>query len=485
MDFIRIRAAAYGLLWMSCTIAREMDYCFVNETDPYRNFGVKTPYRFASTGTFERVVIPNCKAVRLWMLARHGTRYPQEEAVDRLQELHTIRWKIMYHHEKGMGRLCDEDVENIRRWHPHPHLTEQDASKITDEGWREGEELGKRLKDAYPELFQSSIKDINSHNYRFRSIKASRSIVSLQAMIKGLFGDESAVELVPNEKRDSLLRPDRNCYRWSHADRKTEVQRDEFIRGPEYAELQRNVSRRVGFDVSPATIHNIQDMCRFETAWTRDKVSPWCAIFSKEEWKIIEYIDDIQYYYYSGYGVALNSLIGCFPAEDLINHFRESEKSGTQKGPKGFFYMSTSRVLMDFFHAMGIAKDSEHLLSNNYGRMANRKWRTSSIAPFFANFIASFYRCSDPGSPHKVTFHLNEKLIMYEGCEQGICDWNYIKEKLEETASNCAENCYWSGKPAPEDERSIFLLIIALCVLIIICHRGIARTLHKLIRCNW
>ncbi|XP_063995673.1 uncharacterized protein LOC135173028 [Diachasmimorpha longicaudata] len=466
------------------TLAREVDYCFVNETNPYLNFGVKTPYRFASTGIFERVVIPNCKPIRLWMLARHGTRYPQEAAVDRLQELHTIRWKIMHYHEKGLGRLCDEDVNNIREWRPHPHFTEQEASKITEEGWREGEELGRRLKDAYPELFSPSIQDINSDNYRFRSVKASRSILSLRALMKGLFGDPSAVQFMPNEKKDSLLRPDMNCYRWSHTDRQTVVPRDEFIGGPEYAELQQNVSRRIGFDVSPATIHNIQDMCRFETAWTRDQLSPWCAVFNKEEWKIIEYIDDIQYYYYSGYGVALNSLIGCFPAEDLIKNFRESEKPETAKNPKGIFYMSTSRVLMDFLHTMGIAKDSEHLLPNNYRRMNNRKWRTSLIAPFFANFIATFYRCNESVSPNKVTFHLNEKLIMYENCERGICDWIYIKEKLKGRASNCAENCDWSTTPEPKDERRIFLLIIALCIVVIIFHRGIARTLHRLLRCH-
>ncbi|XP_011308504.1 multiple inositol polyphosphate phosphatase 1-like [Fopius arisanus] len=464
-------------------MAREVDYCFINESEPYLNFGVKTPYRFASSGQFQRVVIPNCEPVQVWMLGRHGTRYPQEGAVQRLQELHKIRWKILHHHEKGMGRLCNEDVENIRLWHPDKHLTEEHAAKIADEGLREGEQLGKRLKDAYPELFQLPVEYITSNNYTFRSIKASRSVLSLKAMMKGLFGDESAVEVMQNPGKDVLLRPDRNCYRWSHADRNVEVQRDKFIQGPEYTELQRNVSRRLGFHVSPSTIHNVQDMCRFETAWSPNKLSSWCAVFSKEEWKIMEYIDDIQYYYYSGYGTALNTLIGCFPVEDLVKNFRSTEIAAHQKGVKAVFYMSTSRVLMDFLHTIGISKDTEHLLWNNYERMKNRKWRTSLIAPFFANFIASFYRCRD--SPNKVTFHLNEKLVMYEGCEEGICDWNYVKGKLERVASDCAENCFWSKTAVPEDAERIFLLIIAVCILIIACHRGIARTFYRLIQLNW
>lgn len=47
---------------------------------------------------------------------------------------------------------------------------------------------------------------------------------------------------------------------------------------------------------------------------------------------------------------------------------------------------------MDFLHAIGVAKDSEHLLADNYERMQDRKWRTSVIAPFLGNFLATLYK---------------------------------------------------------------------------------------------
>ncbi|XP_011308505.1 multiple inositol polyphosphate phosphatase 1 isoform X1 [Fopius arisanus] len=472
------------------SLPKELDYCFANEEEPYLYFGSKTPYRIARPRETSHGSIPNCKPVQIWMLARHGTRYPQKGAVQRMEELPEIRDRIIRSHEEyGRGRLCHEDLKKLKEWSPHDQMTLEYASKLAPEGWREGNELGKRLRNAYPDLI-SAAKNVNSKNYTFRSIRGARSESSMIALMEGLFEDKDAVEPVPTPRSDALLRGDQNCRRWAEEKKGTYEERDGFIDGREYHQLQQNVSRRIGFDVSPETIHNMQDICRFETAWSRDELSPWCAVFSKDEWKILEYIDDLQYYYASGYGLQINSLIGCFPLQDLFSHFRDLEDP-RMKTPKGVFYLSTSRILMDFLHTIDIAKDSERLLANNFRYMANRKWRVSLISPFFSNFVAVFHRCEHSEVSNKVTFYLNDELVMYEGCEEGICDWDYLKKKLGGRAVQCSENCRKREINTKRNNKTsseyrfflhIFLLIILQLLLAAAFHRRIMDSLQRITR---
>lgn len=64
------------------------------------------------------------------------------------------------------------------------------------------------------------------------------------------------------------------------------------------------------------------DLCRFEKSWVLEKVSPWCAVFSKDELKILEYSEDLDYFYGAGNGRKANNIIGCFPLQDMFNNFR-------------------------------------------------------------------------------------------------------------------------------------------------------------------
>lgn len=72
---------------------------------------------------------------------------------------------------------------------------------------------------------------------------------------------------------------------------------------------------------SVEAIKNIWNMCRYDMAWEVDKLSPWCAIFSKEELMVLEYAEDLEDYYKRGYGHEINSRLGCPPLRDLFQHF--------------------------------------------------------------------------------------------------------------------------------------------------------------------
>lgn len=63
-------------------------------------------------------------------------------------------------------------------------------------------------------------------------------------------------------------------------------------------------------------------MCRYEKAWDISRLSTWCSVFSKDEMKVLEYLDDLDNYYYSGPGREINSKLGCNLVKDMFHHFK-------------------------------------------------------------------------------------------------------------------------------------------------------------------
>ena len=70
------------------------------------------------------------------------------------------------------------------------------------------------------------------------------------------------------------------------------------------------------------TIETIYDMCRFDKSWNLNDRSPWCAAFTRSELRTLEYLEDIQAYYDSGYGDDLNLRLGCTTVKDMLEGFR-------------------------------------------------------------------------------------------------------------------------------------------------------------------
>ena len=68
-------------------------------------------------------------------------------------------------------------------------------------------------------------------------------------------------------------------------------------------------------------INLIYEMCRFESAWYYDEPSPWCFSLRKEDLKIFEYREDLNYYYCCGPGQEIASKMGCLYLNNMFNHF--------------------------------------------------------------------------------------------------------------------------------------------------------------------
>jgi len=62
--------------------------------------------------------------------------------------------------------------------------------------------------------------------------------------------------------------------------------------------------------------------CSFETAMHPNNTSPWCSLFDKNDFKIMEYRQDLEYYWVDGYGHELTYKVACPAIADMLDTFK-------------------------------------------------------------------------------------------------------------------------------------------------------------------
>lgn len=446
------------------SVARDVDFCFADEDDPYLYMATKTAYHFVHGGKTRFQIVPNCRPVQIWMLAAHGTRCPTIDEINNIVALTDLKEQILNNHEtRGDGHMCNRDLENLRRWQPDDYLSPQRAEVLTPQGVEDMKLLARRLQSNFPELLLPDANNITSANYKFRATEARESMASF---MEGLFGSRTAVLPEDSSLNDTLLTTYKTCGIWNEQHEDTE--RRKFDAGSEFQNLLKNVSRRLGFlyTISTETIDAMYDVCRYEKAWTVIKLSPWCAVFSKEELRILEYREDLDYYYKAGYGREINVRLGCPLLRNMMQHFGNIANDQMSGESTGIFYFSDIISLQNLLTAMGINEDSTQLTNYNYKDMARRQWRTSMISSYAANFIAVFYKCNDNNDRNKVMFYLAEKPVRYEGCQVGLCDWEFLKRRFGKLVSSCKHDvCSDLNGASSSFPDSIAILLV--CVVLV------------------
>ncbi|XP_076292220.1 multiple inositol polyphosphate phosphatase 1-like isoform X1 [Lasioglossum baleicum] len=457
------------LVLANLAYTRDSDYCFADESDPYLYMATKTAYHFVHAGKTRFQDVPNCRAEQVWMLATHGTRCASRMEILEMISLTEVQSQIINNHEsRGNGHLCDRDLENLKRWKPDDYLVIERAEVLTPQGVEDMRLLARRLQSNFPHLLQTSAGNITLDNYVF---KTAEGRTSMDQFIKGLFGDTAAMLGEEVSVNDTLLSAYRTCNIWDvESNNVSVVEVSRFEEEPQFQSLIQNVSRRLGFlyPIPKRSILTMYDVCRYEKSWTVTKLSPWCAVFNKEELRVLEYHEDLYYYYQAGYGREINAHLGSTLLQDMMNHFWKVEQDKDSAEPNGVFYFSDIISLQNLLATLSINKDSSRLTAYNYDNMAKRQWRTSFISPFAANLVAVFYKCDGDSQPNKVMFYLAEKLVMLDGCDVGLCDWEYFKQRFNPILNKSNLNVCWNGNGVASYVPNIILLLFTCFSLVFV-----------------
>ncbi|GFG33577.1 hypothetical protein Cfor_03472 [Coptotermes formosanus] len=85
--------------------------CFSRSQKTHLHLATKTPYRYLANKNDSLVHYPGCNVLRVWMIIRHGTRYPSSKVIRKMKErLPVLRDSVIQNHELKRGIHCFRPV---------------------------------------------------------------------------------------------------------------------------------------------------------------------------------------------------------------------------------------------------------------------------------------------------------------------------------------------------------------------------------------
>ncbi|XP_013178148.1 PREDICTED: multiple inositol polyphosphate phosphatase 1-like [Papilio xuthus] len=417
------------------TIKMSNSSCYWNENCHYKQFSSKTPYEFVRGDIRDSVVMkPGCKTISLWGLVRHGKRNPGENFVYKMLDATLLKDYIKTSHEKGDGIMCAQDVDNLSNW-----IIDEDTfhnvHQIAKEGYEEMAGLGHRFSAVFKDLLIST----DEKNYTLRSAYGHWLENSAKGFIQGI-GNESLVIDKPHKTYD-IIAPYESCnYYMKGVKQNPEIYKEptKYQDMTEFLAVKEGIQKRTGinYTLTNENITSLYDLCRYTSSGTHKKLSPWCALFTTEDIKVLEYIGDLRHYYRNSYGTPVNKIFGRIPLTDLLETFIKA-KNG--KGNLFTIYFTHATMMDMVYTALGLFKDEVPLTAEF--RNDTRKWRSSKSSAFASNLMVTLNRCIDGDeTDYNVVFYLNERPLDLI-CNNGECSWREFEEILKPFVNTTLDFC--------------------------------------------
>ena len=351
---------------------------FAYGQDTLPHFGTKTSYLVNGNMNIDYPLPTECTPVYLWGMLRHGTRNPGEEDIiimaDRLDE---IKDRILDSWLDNTCHLDDDTIVYLDQW--KFTLTVDDESKLAEAGKYEHEEMGSRWRTRLHDF-------ISKEKTEVRTSHKSRCRHSSDAFTTGLFGEELEFYI-----DDSVARFYDDCPEFlENVEENDETYREaeKLEESEHFASIYKDVENTLGLNLAEKDITAIWDICRYETAWNKGIYSPWCNVFSMESISILEYREDLNYYYSEGYGFNVTLDMTQPLWSDLLTRLEEVKQHPTSITNSTVLLFTHSTATFPFMASLGLYKDESPITAADWpANTLNRKWKTSKIASFATNLM--------------------------------------------------------------------------------------------------
>ncbi|CAG9114499.1 unnamed protein product [Plutella xylostella] len=401
-------------------------------SDILDHLSTRTPYRFIYNRDDAKIKYPNCKAAKIWMVTRHGTRLPSPKDIRGLRTtLKDLRDDIVTRHRLGKGDLTEEQIQRFEDW--SSDILPSDAKILTAEGKDEMMLLAERIRKRFPNIIKNKF---DNKTFHFRYTATQRAEESAKSFAVGLFKEHGAkaVKYAPIPKHDPVLRFYKYCDKWLKQvknDTNTYKEVKNYITSEEMNTTLDSVSKRLGLDymLSFDAVNLMYSICGFETSWHKDLISPWCFAFDQADIQKLEYYHDLKHYWVDGYGRELTYRQACLSIKTMFKIFSDT------KSPNATFLFAHSGTLLKLLSHMQLYKPREHLRGDRMD--LGRPWRMSKIDSFGANLAFVLFRCKD--GDKVLTLH-QERPVQLPMCDSELCPLQTLLEHFHESIHHCDYN---------------------------------------------
>ncbi|CAF3407061.1 unnamed protein product [Rotaria sp. Silwood1] len=348
-----------------------------------------SPYFESNTNGLSPDPPQDCRVNKAIYLVRHGSIYAND--YDYNNTIHPFLQRLK-RWSRELNFSQSTEFAFLARWtSPITNSTKQ-VEKLTKSGILEAFNLGTQLAYRYPHLLSPK----RSSSFKIWASESDRTQQSADMLLTGLYGGQNTLGQVINISEEknrgaNTLTPKKTCPRFqaSWGGQQAHMWLKKYTK-PIVIRLNMH---NPGFNLSANDILAMQEICGYETAIRGS--SPFCKIFTPEEWLSFEYYFDIKYYYELGYGNDLSPSLGMpwvVASSDLF--YRTTDQN---------LYISVAHREMPPFilTALGLYNDSSSadvqtsnstfsLHQINYGRI----WKSSKFIPFLGRVALERLDCS-------------------------------------------------------------------------------------------
>ncbi|KAF2083825.1 phosphoglycerate mutase-like protein [Saccharata proteae CBS 121410] len=321
-------------------------------------------------------------------MSRHAERYPTIKAGSRMLD--------MLDRVKATNITLQGDLAFLNSWQFFTASPQTHFEQLTTTGPYAGTlsafTTGVRLRTRYAHLLPHRL----SHGKKtsFWAGDSPRVIDTARYFAAGFFGldwpDTATLHVIPEtlERGGNTLTPGDSCLAY--------IEDEEF--GHDYGARmlmayrstylskvrERLQTQNPGIVLSDADIYSMQEMCGFET--TVRGASPWCDVFSEEEWRDFEYARDVIHYYRAGPGNRWAGAMGWL----WLNRTAELLEGGPAEGPLWFSFVHDGDIV-PMLAALDLFPQAGDLPTTH--RIDDRGWKTSQVTPMGGRAIFERLRC--------------------------------------------------------------------------------------------
>ena len=357
-----------------------------------------------------------CDVSKAAYLVRHGSIHANDYDFNYtinpfLEHLRKLSAKIDFSQTKEFSFLS--------RWTSPISDSQEQVEKLTKSGAMEAFNLGTQLAYRYPHLIPAKK---NRRPFKVWFSNSTRTQLSASMLSLGLStgqnwsGEMISVSEGKNQGANTLT-PKEACPRFkgSWGSKQAEV----WLKTYTTPIIKRFRANNPAFNFSANDVLAMQELCGYETVIRGS--SPFCNIFTPEEWLAFEYYFDIKYYYELSYGNDVSPSLGMpwVVASSKLLHQTSSDEQN--------LYVSVAHREMPPFilTALGLYNDSSS------GSPANstfpldhindhRVWKSSEFIPFLGRIALERLDCASAaytGSFVRVSVNSAPKPL--PGCRSG------------------------------------------------------------------
>ncbi|CAL8124314.1 unnamed protein product [Orchesella dallaii] len=401
-----------------------------------RFLSTKRPYTY-QTSNPEIPIPQTCTPVKFWYFGRHGTRYPGDDDIlammDTLTPLHTEISNSI-----NNSLLCEHTRMYLLSWRLGSDVNLLNESHLHEQGKGELQAIGARYKSRYPDLFTDQFS--NDTHY-FRATDAERTVSSLKAFASSAFSNTSSFWFPNPIKNDPILKFYSVCEKWKEQvdnNGSSRVELKKFLVSSFMNDTITRVSLRLGL-ARNLTVEEITIMytnCAFETAWMNGTLAPWCVAFGVEDFQVLAYTEDLEYYHVDGYGSPVNWESACVVLQDAANFLGEYEANPRNPGRNVQAYFSHSGATLKFLARLGLFNGTEINADNFDNVKDSYVWRTSDIDCMGSNIAFVLLQCEDENDL-KLGVLFQEQLVNVFDLQGPYVDYHQFKNKIQPILNTC------------------------------------------------